>query len=67
LFIVFVASVLLGVLSASLVVTANANSRSVVRCANVSSRVEMYVSSSMPMELAALVGGLAYAALSYSL
>jgi hypothetical protein len=66
LFILFVASVLLGVLLADLVVTANADSLSVVRRANVSSRMEMYVSLSLPMKPALLVGGPAYAALSYS-
>jgi hypothetical protein len=66
LFIVFVASVLLGVLLADLVVTANADSRSVVRRANVSLRTKMYVSLSLPMEPVPLVGGLAYAALLYS-
>ncbi len=66
LFIVFVASVLLGVLLADLVVTANANSRSIARRANVSSRTVMYVLSSLPMELVPLVGGPAYATLSSS-
>jgi hypothetical protein len=47
LFIVFVASVLRGVLLADLVVTANANSRSIMRHANVSLRTEMYVSLSL--------------------
>jgi hypothetical protein len=65
-FIVFVARVLLRVLLAALMATANANSRSVVRHAYVSSRAEMYVSLSVPTEPVALVGGLAYAALSYS-
>ncbi len=66
LFIMLVASVLLGVLLADLVVTENANSCSVVRHANVSSRAEMYVSSLVPMKPAALVGGPAYATLLYS-
>ncbi len=66
LFIVFVASVLLGVLLADLVVTANANSRSVVRRANVSLRMEMYVLLSLAMKLELLVGGPVYAALLYS-
>ncbi len=65
-FIVFVASVLLGVLLAALLVTANADSCSIVRRANVSLRTEMYVSSSLAMEPVLLVGGPAYAALLYS-
>jgi hypothetical protein len=60
------ASVLLGVLLADLAVIANADSCSVMRHANVSSRAEMYVSLSVPMELAPLVGGPAFATLSYS-
>jgi hypothetical protein len=64
--IMFVASILLGVLLADLVVTENANSHSVVRHANVSSRTEMYVSSLLPMEPAPLVGGPACAVLLYS-
>ncbi len=64
LFIVLVASILLGVLLADLVVTANANSRSVVRHTNVSLRTEVYVSLLLLMELAPLVGGPAYAMLS---
>jgi hypothetical protein len=65
-FIVFVASVSLGVLLADLVITANADSRSVERHVNVSLRTEMYVSLSLPMEPALLVDGPAYAALLYS-
>ncbi len=62
-FTVFVASILLGVLLADLVVTANTNSRSIVRHTNISSRTEMYVSLSLLIEPALLVGGPAYAAL----
>ncbi len=65
-FIMLVVSALLEVLLADLVVTANTNSRSVVRCANVSSRAEMYALLSVLMELAVLVGGPAYAPLSYA-
>ncbi len=67
LFIVLVVSVSLEVFSADLVVvvTANANSPSIVRRTNVSLRAEMYALLSVPMELAVLVGGPAYAALSY--
>ncbi len=66
LFIVFMVSILLGVLLADLVVIANTDSCSVIRCANVSSRAEMYPSLLVPMKLAGLVGGPAYDALLYS-
>ncbi len=62
----FVAIVLLGVLLADLVVTANANSCSVMRRANISSRMEMYVSLSLLMEPVLLVVSSAYAVLWYS-
>jgi hypothetical protein len=60
-----VVSVLLEVLLADLVVTANADSRFVVRRANISLRREMYASLLAPMEPVVLVGGPAYAALLY--
>jgi hypothetical protein len=64
-FITFVASVLVRALLADLVVTANADSCSIVRHANVSLRMEMYVSLLLVMEPVMLVGGPAYAVLWY--
>ncbi len=61
-----VASILIGVLLAALVVTANADSCSVMRHANISLRAGMYVSLLVLMKPELLVGGPAYVALSFS-